>query len=483
MALDEHEFEALVERLKRTESARSSLIYLLDERHPAYDQRATSTIVRMRGWVLLALAEVGVTEEELEFVLEEIDTGNEAYLVAAAACALRSYSGLGKPHQAVLERALGNIRDRDDALSLDVYGGYSDKPQFVTATGEIKKTLALIATRRPAAPACCCGGAKARETSSQPARRAPATRLQDHAGSEMGFADFFTGKPTIVAFFYTRCTNPNKCSLTITKLAELQAELGRRGLGQRIRTAAITYDAPFDDPGRLKQYMESRGARLGEDHRALRPVSDVEAMSDYFELGVSYVGTIVSRHRVELYVLDAHGRIAAQFDRLLWKEKDVIDAAIRALGDQEPPAPPPPASPKPPRQLRIVRATPAAAVASTLLSVATAFFPKCPMCWAAYLSAFGVAGLGGIEYSPWLLPVFAALMVANLYCLYPRDGSLTRRAAFGLAAAGALVILGPGLLWQMAYAPVIGVSLTIAGSLLCVGASLRQAPSQWARAG
>ena len=44
-----------------------------------------STVARMRGWILLALGEVGVTDYELACVLEELDTGRGPYVVAAAA--------------------------------------------------------------------------------------------------------------------------------------------------------------------------------------------------------------------------------------------------------------------------------------------------------------------------------------------------------------------------------------------------------------
>ena len=37
------------------------------------------------------------------------------------------------------------------------------------------------------------------------------------------------GHPTIVVFFYTRCDNPLKCTLTITKLGQMQRALEARG--------------------------------------------------------------------------------------------------------------------------------------------------------------------------------------------------------------------------------------------------------------
>ena len=46
--------------------------------------------------------------------------------------------------------------------------------------------------------------------------------LQDHKGDTITFKEFFHGRPSIVVFFYTRCDNPMKCSLTVTKLARIQ---------------------------------------------------------------------------------------------------------------------------------------------------------------------------------------------------------------------------------------------------------------------
>ena len=94
-AQSEPQFAALVDALAADPARREQLTDLLREDHPLYDQRGTATIVRMRGWVLLALARAGVSDAALIFVLEELDTGVDAYLVAAAARALRSYP---QPH-------------------------------------------------------------------------------------------------------------------------------------------------------------------------------------------------------------------------------------------------------------------------------------------------------------------------------------------------------------------------------------------------
>jgi hypothetical protein len=87
-AQSEPEFAALVDAIAADPDRRAQLIELLREDHPFYRQRASTAIVRMRGWVLFALARTGVPDAALIFVLEELETGVDAYLVAAAARAL-----------------------------------------------------------------------------------------------------------------------------------------------------------------------------------------------------------------------------------------------------------------------------------------------------------------------------------------------------------------------------------------------------------
>ena len=54
--LSEPQFAALVDALAADPERRKELVGLLREDHPHYRQRGAATIVRMRGWVLLAIA-------------------------------------------------------------------------------------------------------------------------------------------------------------------------------------------------------------------------------------------------------------------------------------------------------------------------------------------------------------------------------------------------------------------------------------------
>ena len=111
-AQSEPQFAALVDALAADPDRREQLTDLLREDHPLYDQRGASTIVRMRGWVLLALSRTGVSDGALPFVLEEFDTGADAYLVAAAARAIRSY-----PQPQLGTRSLRDARAHQHPLS------------------------------------------------------------------------------------------------------------------------------------------------------------------------------------------------------------------------------------------------------------------------------------------------------------------------------------------------------------------------------
>lgn len=272
-------------------------------------------------------------------------------------------------------------------------------------------------------------------------------------------------------FFYTRCDNPLKCSLTITKLARIQQLLMEQGLGEQIRTAAITYDPAFDVAERLRGYGEHRGVRLDTNHRMLRTTQGFDTLRRHFKLGVNFIESLVNRHRIELYILDAEGRIAASFERIHWDEQQVVDRAIEVLKEKNEPQNPDASAAPLVAAARGKSASPSASPSSsltvgTLASVGAAFVPKCPVCWAAYFSVCGIAGLHQIPYTPWLQPALVAVMLINLASVWWRGRATGRMSGFYLVSAGALVIVAStqGFGWE--DAAVWGVALTLAGSLI-----------------
>jgi protein SCO1 len=508
-ATSESQFAALVDALATDPDRREQLIELLREDHPLYNERGAAATVRMRGWVLLALARVGVSDAALLFVLEELDTGADAYLVAAAARALRSYPRPTEGVAPFVMRAITNIRYRDEPVSFETYGAYAVSSTGTSPVRELLATLAWLgphargvlheveslraqpgglskklligidraveAIRKhdqvgePGADTCCTlpGGLGNMFSWALRSRRScepiEETVFEDHEGLSITFKDFFQGHPSIVVFFYTRCDNPLKCSLTVTKLARIQRLLEARGLVNQIHTAAITYDPEFDLPERLLGYGRNRGVRMDARHRMLRATSGGNALRSHFKLGVNFIESLVNRHRIELYILDAEGRIAISFERIHWDEAKVVDRTIEVLkeeGNETWPVVSPRPADEPTRRIN------ASPVLGTLATLGVAFFPKCPVCWTAYLSVFGIVGLEKIPYSPWLQPVLVAVMLINLASVWFRGRSTRRMSAFYLVSAGALAILISRIGLGCESAAVGGIALTMVGSLL-----------------
>jgi protein SCO1/2 len=506
-AQSESQFASLVDALAADPGRREQLTELLREDHPLYDQRGTATTVRMRGWVLLALARIGVSDAALLFVLEELDTGVDAYLVAAAARALRSYPRPTAAFAPFVMRALTNIRYHDEPVSFENYGEYAVSSTGTSPVRELLTTLIWLGpqargilheveslrTQRGGlsrkllidvdrAVEAIRDGRQVNEIETDPCCMLPgglggtfswvlgsrrgcepieSTVFEDQAGESITFKEFFRGHPSIVVFFYTRCDNPLKCSLTVTKLARIQKLLVTAGLADRIQTAAITYDPAFDLPQRIRRYGQDRGVYMDTHHRMLRATGNFNTLRSHFKLGVNFIESLVNRHRLEVYILDSEGRIAASFERIHWDEQQVVARSIEVLSENE----------NQTSNLRHAvlpargRKT-ASPILSTLASLGVAFFPKCPICWAGYMSMFGIASLEQIPYSPWLQPVLIVVMLINLVSVWIRGRSTQRMSAFYLVSAGALMILLSK--WGVGFekAAPWGVGLTFTGSML-----------------
>ncbi len=218
----------------------------------------------------------------------------------------------------------------------------------------------------------------------------------------------------------------------------------------------------------MASYGRDRGLQLDERHRMLRTTEHFDVVRRHFALGVNFIESLVNRHRLEVFILDRNGSTAAQFSRLLWDESKVVDRAIEVLHENPPPVESEGDAATDPklamgRRYRGARAP--TGVVAVVASVGAAFFPKCPVCWAAYLSMFGVAGLGQVPYSPWVLPLLVAAMLINLASVGWRGRETGRMGPFFLVGAGALAILGVlmGLDWKPAA--VVGVLFTLAGSV------------------
>lgn len=354
---------ALVDAVRADPSRRDELVPLLSERHPVHAGRSTAATARIRAWVLAACAEVGLPDEAVPFVREELESGIEAAPVAAAARAARSRPPL-PDLEVLLLTAFASMRARDAPVSLASLRPGWPAPDATTALAELVATARWLGGRDDApsldraawseldgsdlAPDVrralgelletvpeghCCGAAPEAPT----ATTAPAVGIdlgarlevvvEDHAGARHPLPDLLVGRPTAVAFFYTRCENPNKCSSTVTKLGHLQEELARRGADE-VGLLLLTYDPAYDTPDRLSRYAEGRGLRLGGTARAGRAVQGHDRLDATLALQAGSAGGLVNRHAVELLLVDPRGTVAAAWSRTRWEPAEVADRLL-----------------------------------------------------------------------------------------------------------------------------------------------------------
>ena len=300
------------------------LLKLLREDAPIYDGRGAIEAERLRAFVMECVSRAGLAGEALAFIREDLETATDPYTIAAAARAVRHLSSVPTDIEALLRGAADRVRYVDENVCLDVYPA----PQAAdgrSAVAEVMETLAVV-------------GLVARaETEIPPEVDAPEdaivrlrdVALEDQDGQETTFGSLFLGHPSVIAFFYTRCMNPDKCSRTIGRLGALQDLVADTGA----IVAGITYDPAYDGPERLHRYGKDRGFRFGPRARLLRSAGSFEPIRQTLLLGVGYGTATVNRHAVEVFVADPAGRLVSFRTRELWDERDVAEAVRRAVSE------------------------------------------------------------------------------------------------------------------------------------------------------
>ena len=349
---------------------RQELVGLLAEGSAIYQGLGTQQAERLRGFILSSFEHVGLPADAAPFVVEELATGFDPYVLAAAARALRGAREISEGVTKSLARAVNRVIASDDFVQFDTWppndplaaktlasvdvlrsvallgaraaslmpmlsqiargsGGFSAE-----TAGAIKAALAAVSSMHSGESCCNANDDRAAEASARiPLADLSDLALQDQDGRGLSFGAFFIGRPSVVTFFYTRCMNPEKCSLTITKLARLQKLLKSQGLENAINLAAITYDPAFDLPERLHAYGAGRGFLFSERAKLIRTQGPLQPLQDHLDLGVGFGPSTVNRHRIELFLMDARCELRAWFVRVPWNEEAVMPRLLSMISE------------------------------------------------------------------------------------------------------------------------------------------------------
>jgi cytochrome oxidase Cu insertion factor (SCO1/SenC/PrrC family) len=142
------------------------------------------------------------------------------------------------------------------------------------------------------------------------------------------------GRPVVVSFLYTRCTNPNKCPLVADQMARLARLLEAEGLETRVCLLIVTYDAAFDTPERLKQYGLRHGLRFTPNMLMLRPDDqEKDRFLDRLQVAVNYNAGGVNLHGIQLFLFDDRGRFVRRYQSVIWDNSEVL-ADVKRLAQE-----------------------------------------------------------------------------------------------------------------------------------------------------
>lgn len=369
-AASANEISRRVDAARLLPDAGTRLVAMLAEESPVYAGRGSADAERLRGYILASFEQVGLPPDAVPYVLEELETGRTPYTVAAAGRALRGASSIPDEAPGLVVRAIARMRGRDMRVSFESFDPASAPRDAVTAIHDLSSTLVVLGLRASGAlhdlerlvaeegatfstavrveleraaealadvpeaelRECCCGGSPADGESrfAGGASEVAHVLLENQDATRLSFSEAFAGRPTALAFFYTRCMNPEKCSLTVARLAKLARRAEQERLD--VNVAGISYDPAFDRPARLRAYGSDRGMIYSPRCSLLRTVGSFAPLVTAFALGVGYGPVTVNRHRLDVVVLDSSLRITRRFERRLWHEEAVL-ASLREVGD------------------------------------------------------------------------------------------------------------------------------------------------------
>lgn len=279
---------AAIRAMPRTRGGDRRLAAMLSQSAGHFDGLSTADAERVRGHILAAFGEDRASECALPAIREELRTSLSPIVLAGAARAARSLGAIDEDLRGLLLAASERIALRDEYVRFD-------GAPALTARAEIAAVLA-------GPPRPCCGGA-ARSADpvrfSLPPAAVEQAAVEDQSGERIGLAELLRRRTSLIAFFYTRCMNPAKCSLTVTRLAGLTRELQ----GRDLNLLGFSYDGAYDTPLRLRAYGRDRGFPFGEGARLIRCRTGWKGIRAAFGLRVGYGQATVNDHARELFLV------------------------------------------------------------------------------------------------------------------------------------------------------------------------------------
>lgn len=329
------ELAALVETAKANFSSSDliteNLSVWLTENHPIYKDKGFNEVLQFRSYLLYAFSFFPNNDRVLGYLISELTFSDNQNIVCSCVFTSRKYDD--KRLMPLIEKL--TTEDYRATVNFSDFQYNSLYNYKTTIQEEANKTLTILKTQQVETTnhkATCCSSKMG------PGKESYSKLIdkKNRKSNDLNIAfldqnnDFIAlksthGSPFIVTFFYTSCTNQNKCANTISKLAELQKNLAEKK--NKFKIYAITYDDYIDKSDVLKKYGDSYNFMFDKNNRFLLPsdAQEKEKMNLLFHTTVNYGNGTVNQHGIQLFLFDKRGKIASIIENENWTVLSVSD--------------------------------------------------------------------------------------------------------------------------------------------------------------
>lgn len=187
------------------------------------------------------------------------------------------------------------------------------------------------------------GGAELTPTTVVPGEPKPGDQITDFTlvnqdGKTIRLSQY-KGRGLALTFVYTRCPQPDQCTLMSTNFAAIEKELQQhKDVYAKTHLLSITFDPEYDTPKVMRSYGASHSGRYSDEvfkhwEFATGAAEQVKAIAEYFGVRSfkdSATGKEELIHSLRTAVIDPQGRLVKLYRGNEWKPADIA-ADLKSL--------------------------------------------------------------------------------------------------------------------------------------------------------
>jgi protein SCO1/2 len=165
----------------------------------------------------------------------------------------------------------------------------------------------------------------------KPGDEVPNYRLINQDGKAIRIQDY-KGKALLLTFIYTRCQQPDQCTLMSSNFATIDQELQKQpDVYQKTHLLSISFDPEYDTPKVLRSYGAAFTGKYSEENFAhwefaSGSVDEVKGIAQFFGLRYyqSPSGDEQVIHSLRTVVIGPDGKVVSVYRGNEWKPEEIL---------------------------------------------------------------------------------------------------------------------------------------------------------------